>query len=139
MLRLIYVSSAASIFSEQQLKELLIECRTNNSVRNITGMLLYKDGNFMQALEGEADAVTATHQRIASDQRHRGMITILTEAISERSFPDWSMGFENLDDADLQDLPGYSDFLNTSLVSPEFAENPDRCRSLLLSFKRNMR
>jgi len=49
---LVYVSSATELFSDTQLENLLLRSRQNNSTLGITGMLLYKDGNFMQCLEG---------------------------------------------------------------------------------------
>jgi len=82
-------------------------------------MLLYKDGNFMQAIEGDEDVVRALHARIALDPRHRGLITLLEGSVPERQFPDWSMGFQNLDAGDAQSVPGYSQFLNTP--------SPTRC------------
>ena len=35
-------------------------------------MLLYKDGNLMQVLEGEESAVRALYAKITADDRHRG-------------------------------------------------------------------
>ena len=45
--QLIYVSSAVVPFSEQQLRDLLILARDANKTHQISGLLLYKDGNFM--------------------------------------------------------------------------------------------
>jgi hypothetical protein len=56
----------------------------------------------------------------------------------ERQFPEWSMGFRNLDSADSLDHAGYSEFLNTKLTSEEFSSNPTRAQKLLLTFKKNM-
>ena len=69
-------------------------------------MLLYKDGNFMQALEGPDDAVRALFATIRSDERHRGVILLLEQQIEQRSFSDWTMGFQNLSDPSLRDVPG---------------------------------
>lgn len=51
--------------------------RTNNERAGITGMLLYKDGNFMQLLEGEKEAVLRLHKNIIVDPRHKGFLTLL--------------------------------------------------------------
>lgn len=40
-------------------------------------MLLYKDGNFMQLLEGEKEAVLRLHKNIIVDPRHKGFLTLL--------------------------------------------------------------
>jgi hypothetical protein len=111
MYHLIYVSSAVDLFSDAQLQELLKVSRANNSKCDVTGMLLYVDGNFIQVLEGEEEVVTTTHLRIARDPRHHGMLVLLQGEIAQRDFVDWSMGFRKVEADDGRDLPGYSDFL----------------------------
>ena len=119
MYHLIYVSSAVNLFTDEQLKQLLEVSRTNNGKRNITGMLLYLDGNFIQVLEGEQTAVIETHQRIARDPRHKGLMTLLQGNIPEREFSDWSMGFRNVESNDGDSLPGYTDFLRKGAGASE--------------------
>ncbi|HVR74977.1 MAG TPA: BLUF domain-containing protein, partial [Planctomycetota bacterium] len=89
-------------------------------------------------LEGEEDAVRALYARIAQDPRHRGLITLLQGPQAERQFPDSSMAFQDLNAADVHSIPGYSEFLNTSLTGKELTSDPSRCQKLLLTFKRNM-
>ena len=137
MFSLTYVSSAIKPFSGRELRDLLAHCNVANRRRNVTGMLLYKDGNFMQVLEGEKQTVTETHQIIARDTRHRGLITLLKGDIAEREFAHWSMGFRDLG-ADLADADGYSEFLTVALTDPAFALHPSRAKKLLLSFKKTM-
>ncbi len=100
-------------------------------------MLLYKEGNFMQVLEGEESAVRDTHQKISADPRHRGLITLLQGTTPERQFSEWSMGFRNLG-ADTNSPEGYSEFLNVALTSSEFELNPSKAQKLLLMFKQRM-
>ena len=131
---LTYVSSALTPFTKEQLRDLLVVCESNNRKNDISGMLLYKDGNFMQVLEGPETAVLETHSRIASDPRHHGLITLLQGSQQEREFPGWSMGFRDLQTSSPQPA-GYSEFLNSSLTFGEFATNPSRAHKLLLTFK----
>ncbi len=70
MFRIIYSSSATAPLSEQQLDELLQTSRRNNLAADITGMLLSKDGNFMQILEGPKIAVETLVEKIRNDSRH---------------------------------------------------------------------
>ncbi len=112
MFHLVYVSSAVSPFSDQELDELLAISRTNNTKCGVTGMLLYLEGNFIQALEGEKDAVMATNLRIAKDPRHRGVLVLLQGDIEKRDFPDWSMGYRRVDRDGAGQIPGYTDFLD---------------------------
>ena len=138
MFSLIYASSAVAQFSPSELGDLLKSCHESNVKLGITGMLLYKDGNFMQAIEGDEDVVRALHAKISLDPRHRGMMTLLAESVPERQFPDWSMGFRDLNSPEARSTPGYSQFLNTPLTDTVFSSEPARCQKLLTTFKRWM-
>lgn len=135
---LVYVSSASPLFTRAELLHLLETSRRNNVRDGITGMLLYKDGNFMQAIEGEAHAVETLHAKIHRDPRHRGLTTLLKGPLSTRAFPGWSMAFRDLHSPELVALTGFNEFLNTPLTNEEFAADPTRAQRLLLSFKRSM-
>ena len=138
MFVLTYVSSATRPFSRSDLDGLLATSRDNNARLGITGMLLYKDGNFMQVLECEEEDVRALYQKITGDPRHKGEMVLLEHHAQERQFSGWSMGFRDLDSPEIMDTPGYSEFLNTPLTGQEFSANPTRAQKLLLTFKRNM-
>lgn len=135
MFSLTYVSSAIALFTARELRELLECCNENNRRQSITGMLLYKDGNFMQVLEGERPAVLALHAKISNDPRHRGLITLLQGEMPGRQFPDWSMGFRDLG-AEVDHPQGYSEFLNVPLTGKEFQSDPSKAQKLLLAFKK---
>jgi hypothetical protein len=139
LFHLVYVSSATRLFTPTELIELLELSRKKNQVAGITGMLLYRDGNFMQVLEGEEADVVKTHARITGDPRHNGLITLLKGEIAQRGFGDWSMGFRNLDSPDLRDLPGYSDFLNEDWKGKPMQESPHRALMLLHTFRTSQR
>lgn len=94
-IELVYVSSAdpASI-SEQVLSDILASARKRNAEFGVTGVLLYQAGTFVQLLEGPADAVRHIyHDRICQDRRHGGLVLCWEQNISQRGFPDWSMGY----------------------------------------------
>lgn len=138
MFFLVYVSIAAEPSSGEDLNTLLTTSRKNNASLGVTGMLLYKDGNFMQVLEGEEDTVRGLYQKITTDTRHRGEITLLEDYTDGRQFSDWSMGFRNLNSPEARAVPGYSEFLNSPLTGREFSGNPSRSQKLLLTFGRTM-
>lgn len=136
MFSFIYVSIATRPLTGGKLIELLEQARRNNERLEITGMLLCKNGNCMQVLEGEESAVRIILAKISKDKRHHTMITLLEGASPAREFPDWSMGFSNLDTPEAEGLPGYSDFMNTELSADSFASDPTRAWSFLRLFKR---
>jgi hypothetical protein len=135
LITLVYVSSATELFSKGQLIALLNQSALHNTQHGITGLLLYKDGNIIQALEGPDKEVDALFARIKRDPRHKSVSLILRKPISERRFPTWSMAFRDLNSKDLQSLAGYSDFLNSAFTE---RPNPSQTELLLDLFKRSM-
>ena len=97
LVQLLYVSSAADRVSGADVDQILSASRRNNLPIAVTGMLLLCDGNFMQVLEGLPETVDQTFERISRDDRHKGLNTLLRSSIAERTFADWSMGFETID------------------------------------------
>lgn len=138
MFFIIYISSADKPFTKPELLSLLDKCHENNAKLEITGMLLYKDGNFMQVLEGEEETVRNLYNKITGDSRHHGAINLLQGNQPERQFPEWSMGFRDLNSPETLAAPGYSEFMNYKLTGEEFSADPTRAQKLLLSFKKNM-
>jgi hypothetical protein len=135
---LVYVSSTTDVMSTPELTALLQQCHTNNAQLGITGMLLYKDGNVMQVLEGEESTVRRVYDRISRDPRHRGLLVLHQGPLQERQFPDWTMGFRDLKATDTINTPGYSEFLNAPLTGAEFSGDPSRYQRLLMTFKKTM-
>jgi hypothetical protein len=111
MYQFVYVSSAVTPFTDEQLARLLEVSRRRNAECDVTGLLLYLSGNFIQLLEGAKKDVVSTYSRIQADPSHRGLITLLDADADEREFPEWSMGFEKVEGPAAERLPGYSDFL----------------------------
>ena len=84
---------------ESLLHDILSSARRNNQRDQITGMLLYCNGRFLQILEGSKDAVSRTFDRIREDNRHHGVFKLDELVVAERQFGNWAMGFEKLNDA----------------------------------------
>jgi len=97
-IRLLYVSTAASALAYQDLVGLLRHAAQHNEASDITGLLVYSNGLFLQALEGERTAVNRLYNRIVADRRHADCALLLAEPIEERVFADWSMKLVGLDD-----------------------------------------
>ncbi len=131
----IYVSTTTRWWSQQALQALLAASRAHNQEAGITGMLLYKEGNFMQVLEGPAAGVQALLARIASDTRHQGLVTLDAGPLAARQFEGWSMGFADLGLDDTPLPPGYSRFLDIPLNDPQFLDQPGHCHQMLQLFR----
>lgn len=135
MYRLVYVSAATVPFAKADLLALLAKAREKNQAQGITGMLLYKDGDFLQLIEGERAAVKALFDVIKMDPRHNGTIVVEEEETDERVFDSWSMGFRDLTDPEVQKLPGYSQYMNTPLIAERLSKHPSAALQLLSMFK----
>ncbi|MEZ9525205.1 BLUF domain-containing protein [Enterovibrio norvegicus] len=135
MIRLIYASSATIAFNENDLMQLLGKCRANNEKLDVSGLLLYAKENFFQILEGDEGVVEKLYADIASDTRHNGAIVIDRSEIEQRSFPNWSMGFKNLETFDRRKLRGYNDLFNRKLSKEEFGNLGQEIIYLIELFK----
>lgn len=135
LFHLIYVSTAVAPMSDEALAELLQQSRARNLENRITGLLLYKNGHFMQVLEGDEAAVMKIFASIECDPRHKSIDVLRAEYIQYRDFPDWSMGFKNVDKIDPSTLPGFTPFLEKDFTAEYFSEDTVEAHMMLLAFK----
>jgi Sensors of blue-light using FAD len=100
MHQIVYTSTATEDFSAPSLKKLLVDARMRNRVLGVSGILVFHDRTFLQALEGEQRAVNEIFASIVSDRRHRD-IDVLHRGpgFDRRLFGDWSMGFADFSGA----------------------------------------
>jgi hypothetical protein len=95
MYQLIYISSATKSLAREEFLELVAQSQSKNDAMGITGVLMYKDGNFMQVLEGEQEYIAKLYSSIKLDSRHT-LVSIIQEGpISLREYPDWSSTYFN--------------------------------------------
>jgi uncharacterized membrane protein (DUF373 family) len=116
MIRLIFASTALKDWNAEELLGLLKICRTNNSARDITGALIYLHRTFFQILEGDEQAVDETFEKIQKDTRHKDVTQIERKPIAERDFPYWNMGFEKLDEHDLNTFKDFPHFFDKAFT-----------------------
>lgn len=121
LVSVVYVSKATSDVGDDTLRDILTESRENNAESGVTGVLLYRDGQFVQVLEGPRDSVQSLVATITADPRHDDIRIVLDEPIDERQFGDWTMEFrpvatpqralpqgfrDSFDDLDAAESPG---------------------------------
>jgi hypothetical protein len=138
MRRIIYLSTATDLMSDDGLMSILRQSRENNLRDQVTGLLLYSGGNFIQLLEGEAEAVGKVYARIEHDPRHHGCLEMVDAPASERLFAQWAMCFRPE-----HSLPDQQKKEIAALVAsaPKSAASSDGRRALRLieSFVQSMR
>ncbi len=112
LVRLLYVSRLADASKPEHIEEILTTSRAHNPALGITGILCYGAGIFLQAIEGGRDAVSELYNHICKDTRHKDVVLLDFEEISERRFGGWTMGQVNLAK------------INTSIVL-KYSEKPE--------------
>lgn len=93
LIQLIYSSWATENMTKSKLYRILVQARPRNASADLTGLLIFVDGVFLQILEGERDAVTTLMRKISCDPRHQDLKVILESDIQQRSFPSWEMAY----------------------------------------------
>ena len=94
--RLIYTSQATGTADEALMEDILATARSENPKHDITGMLLFGDGTFIQVLEGPTKALDRLVENIRRDARHDGFDVIYEDMVEDRAFSDWSMAYRVL-------------------------------------------
>ncbi len=129
---LVYVSTAAHHLSEAEIRHLLDRARERNAKEQVTGVLLYSHGNFMQYLEGPRAGVARIYEHILADRLHHGIIELVREPIAAREFSDWTMAFRSISAFGMSS-PDKFDDLFIAKIDPAAAP-PSMTHSLLLKF-----
>lgn len=136
MYHIVYQSSAVGNLSVQELKQLLRQSRLNNLKADVTGLLLYCDGNFLQVLEGAETTLHNLYGKIKADSRHTHVSTLSEGLIEQRIFSDWTMGFQFLSGEDFARLMGYINPFRTSFLDACLPKVDESVLGLLKSFVR---
>jgi len=119
MQQVIYISEAADVMDSETLLGILKKSRDYNERMSITGILLYRNNTFIQLLEGPKENIKKLYDKIKLDSRHKNCFVILEQDTKSRSFPNWSMGFEDLSDDRVYEQLGFIDFFNSKQTSSD--------------------
>jgi hypothetical protein len=88
---LLYRSIASGYIGPSVIEAILARSQANNSMLKVSGLLVYRTGNFIQLLEGEKSAVKKLYETIRKDRRHADSKILLEFESDARIFPNWSM------------------------------------------------
>ena len=97
LVRLLYASRSVNPGSSELTESILAQSRTHNPAMGITGILCYGGGIFLQALEGGRMQISELYGHIQKDARHKDVVLLHYEEISERRFSGWTMGQVNVE------------------------------------------
>ena len=91
-IQLLYLSNAKPELKQEELDSILRVSRANNPSRDITGLLVFANGVFIQVLEGPRKEVHKLFETICDDTCGTVDVAILGEYTGqERIFAKWSM------------------------------------------------
>lgn len=133
--QLLYISASNHDFDEEELCDLLNIAREKNLAVGVSGMLLYHNGSFIQALEGAQTEVELIYERIGKDPRHTESRILFRGEVFERDFDGWSMGFYRSKQSQSENLEGFHQFLSKGIRQNEKQDSDGTVQKALKGFR----
>ena len=89
---LVYVSESKTKIDYDKALKILNTSWKNNHDKGITGILIYEDFYFIEAIEGRPNEVDLLFEKISKDKRHQNIKLIGSKLSNQREFEEWNMG-----------------------------------------------
>ena len=131
LIQSVYTSAAMQPMPKSKLYKILVDSRVNNKLADITGLLVYVDGNFLQVLEGEQEAVTALLEKISKDRRHKDVKVVYKTSIENRTFNSWQMAYISPSPRELATWAGLKNTTTLESTFETLEREPNRFPSVL--------
>ncbi|MGI4733840.1 MAG: BLUF domain-containing protein [Janthinobacterium lividum] len=123
MHHIIYISQAKESMTLTTLVVLLMQARAHNERQQVTGALVYGDGQFMQIMEGEESVIKDLYARVTKDPRHHDVRKLAEGTVASRSFAQWSMAFGEVPAAQFQVLRSIAAYQTPEQLAGQLAAN----------------
>jgi len=108
-----YFSTAHTSLDKEELLSLFTSSINNNTTKEISGILVHADGNFMQVLEGDKKVINSLFGKIKKDSRHNNIIKVPDVSYNDRIFEDYKCGFSIVEDKEsVEHLKKYLNWLS---------------------------
>ncbi|MGW8122399.1 BLUF domain-containing protein [Roseivirga echinicomitans] len=121
LFELIYHSKAVpNNIEDYEIENILKTSREFNEKQNITGCLLFHNGQFLQILEGDFEKVNALYKSIRSDKRHHSVITLHMQEIDARAYRNWNMAYKKFTKDSIKNTIGINE-LNDIIKNNNFS------------------
>ena len=97
LVQLVYFSKCTSPSKEKKetIESILSKAQRVNDELGISGLLVFSNDFYIQALEGPRNNVNDLYFRIQGDPRHTDPQMLLYRDINQRDFGEWSMAWAN--------------------------------------------
>ena len=120
MIRLLYISQAAPSISDLDLRDILQSSQTSNAALDITGVLVFGGGTFVQVLEGPEQKVLRLYVKIMDDKRHDNCRIVYITPTRNRLFGEWSMGVIESDPLEFQHIAEFTALREETVEATSF-------------------
>ena len=91
---IIYVSAASQKFSFEEMADVKNEIKSDCLQKNISGLIVYAEGNVLCYIEGPKDAVTLQYNQVLRDVRHKNLVKLFDHSIPYRYFEEFGLAFK---------------------------------------------
>lgn len=133
--QLLYRSFATEKFNIDNINQIIDSSNRNNGYWETTGMLFYRNGIFIQLIEGYKEKVYCLFDKIAKDPRHSNLRIFWEAKVTERSFPNYSMCFRNLEQIAGTNNKEYDFLLDNAFHTNTLNFNPNAGLKLFADLK----
>ncbi len=135
LFHLVYVSRTTKAFLEHDIENIVHVSQRNNRRLDITGILAFGNGRFMQFLEGSEIDVIQIFSIIKQDLRHHNIDVIRRGNIPRRQFSDWHMRLTYPNEISIRSGIIYNKLFDLKIKSEAIIDFSIESRALLLAFK----
>lgn len=86
MRQLTYVSTVRGELLTEAVKSIERHAQQSNAAQGLSGLSLFDGVRFLQILEGDADRIESTLDRIRGDRRHFGIVILADKTVERGQF-----------------------------------------------------
>ena len=88
---LVYTSKLNTKLTFAIVRDIIAKSVVNNQKNDLTGILVFRNNMFFQALEGQPKALNALYKKLMADDRHTEQMLLYYDRAPLRLFNEWSM------------------------------------------------
>ena len=131
LIQSVYTSAAIQPMPKSKLYKILVDSRVRNKLADVTGLLVYVDGTFLQVLEGEQEMVSDLLDKISKDPRHTDVKVVYKTGVERRTFNAWQMAYVSPSPKELASWAGLSNTTTLESTLKTLEIEPNRFHSVL--------
>lgn len=119
--RVVYLSTAVGVLRADELDRIYLRAKVANAGADITGLMLFHEGIFLQVLEGPAAGIASLMERVRRDRRHSGLTILESGPVTRRHFANSPMQFISARNLSAGEKQAFSDLRKTVTQRPNLA------------------